>query len=133
MYYKFLNQYYFNLINHIYSVVVNVFIAIIEESYLESKMHNKNHWIHTYLDKDKKQASQDDSIDSNENIKNTINNVNKKSVDNSFYNKIEILKNTDFKSKDRLGKHDMISDENKDMVNIYLKAQYEEVRCLIIY
>lgn len=34
--------------NHV-SVVMNVFIAIIEEAYITIKMKNKNHWIYMYL------------------------------------------------------------------------------------
>ena len=44
-----------------------MFIAIIEEAYIASKMHNKNHWIYSYLNIDN--LSSQDKQKSEENTK----------------------------------------------------------------
>lgn len=39
---------------------MNVFISIIEEAYVSSKMHNRNHWVYSYLKIDPNYVSLDE-------------------------------------------------------------------------
>lgn len=58
-FYFFLGQVYLYLFCIMFIVVVlNIFIAIIEEAYIISKMQNKTHWVFDYIKKDKKQTLQ---------------------------------------------------------------------------
>jgi hypothetical protein len=54
--YFFLGQVYLYMFCIMFIVVVlNIFIAIIEEAYITSKMESKTHWVFDYIKKDKKQ------------------------------------------------------------------------------
>jgi len=48
-----------------FRVFLNIFIAILEESYVASKMKDKNHWIYSYLNLDALKANDEDGDNKN--------------------------------------------------------------------
>lgn len=83
----FIGQLYLYLFCLLFIVVVlNIFIAIIEEAYVSCKMENKTHWVYDYMKKDDKNIMElKDDPNNNSLIQN--NNQNHRTSNDSLYEK----------------------------------------------
>jgi hypothetical protein len=104
----FLGQIYLYLFCIIFIVVVlNIFIAIIEEAYITTKMQNKTHWVYDYIKKDPSESIVVKDPTPTSRFKNPkVGNDYSKKYSKSYMNKGEMMK---LKSTQSLRNHSLLA------------------------